>query len=316
MNVDILLNLNVRRLESDTALRRTVLGASAAATPPPRVHQTRTLEELDCTAREIAMRGTDGVVLAGGDGSHMAGVTALSRAFGDVLPPVGIAPCGTVCTVARNFGSKGTARQWTERLVHAACSGAFSLKEKSTLRVRDDNGGQRVGFIFGAGLVASFFDQYYGSSRRGLGAAAIIASRVYAGSLVGSRLAKGVLSPMGCTLCVDDTPHAMRRWSLVLASVVRDVGLHFIVTYRAGERTDRFHVVASGLPPRALGPQVVRVLAGRPLGGEPRIDTLARSLRVRFDEERGSAYVLDGDVFRAGEACVECGPRLPLLVPV
>jgi hypothetical protein len=57
-----------------------------------------------------------------------------------------------------------------------------------------------------------------------------------------------------------------------------------------------------------------RVLAGLPLQGEPRVDLLARSLRLGFESPSG-AYVLDGEVFWAHEARVEGGPILSLLVP-
>jgi hypothetical protein len=57
-----------------------------------------------------------------------------------------------------------------------------------------------------------------------------------------------------------------------------------------------------------------RVLAGRPLRGEPRVDTLARSLAVRFDDA-AAAYILDGDVVPARSATVEAGPNISLLVP-
>src|ERR1019366_7805919 len=100
-----------------------------------------------------------------------------------------------------------------------------------------------------------------------------------------------------------------RGWSLVLASVVRDVGLHLLVPYRAGEELERFHLVASGLAVRALAEQLPRVLVGRPLVGEPRIDSLARSLRIAFEGVDGG-YVLDGDVFWARAATVEAGPVL------
>src|SRR5215472_16871175 len=104
MTVDIVVNTNASRLGSDTPERRALLEAAEGTGGGARVHQTRDLTELDWVARNLASRGTDGVVLAGGDGSHMAGVTALCRAFGDVLPPIALAPCGNVCTVARNFG--------------------------------------------------------------------------------------------------------------------------------------------------------------------------------------------------------------------
>jgi diacylglycerol kinase family enzyme len=316
MTVDIIVNNNAGRLRSDTMLRRALLGAAAADRAHARIHQTSSLQALDCVADEIAMRGTDAVVLAGGDGSHMAGVTALSRAFNHALPPVALAPCGTVGTVARNFGTRGTARTWNETLVRAACTGAFRIIHKPTLRICDDHGGKRVGFIFGAGLVARFFDHYYSSSGQGLGAAANIVSRVFVGSFLGWPLAQRILTPTGCSISVDDSPPQGPAWTLVIASVVRDVGLHLLVTYRAGEKEGQFHVVASGLPARSLGPQLLRVLAGRPLEGEPQVDGLARSLRVRFDAEDGAAYVLDGDVFRAREARLESGPRLPLIVPL
>jgi hypothetical protein len=67
------------------------------------------------------------------------------------------------------------------------------------------------------------------------------------------------------------------------------------------------------LLPGALGPQMPRVLSGRPLRGEPRVDALAASLRIDFDQEDGG-YVLDGDVLRCRWASVQPGPALSLLV--
>jgi diacylglycerol kinase (ATP) len=312
MPVDVIVNRNAHRLATDATLRRTLL--EAAARGGARVHETQTLHELERTAGEIAALGTDGVVLAGGDGSHMAGVSALSRAFSGALPPTAFAPCGTVGTVARNFGARGAARAWTERIVHAACNGTAHVERRATLRVCDDTGSEQIGFIFGAGLVAGFFDVYDGSPRRGRATAAHIAARVFAGSFVGSSLARRVLDPALCAISVDAVLQTGREWSLILASVVRDVGLHLLAAYRAGSAPGRFHVVASGLPPHALARQMPRVLAGRPLRGEPRVDALASSLRICFAAPP-SRYVLDGDVFCAREAHVETGPELPLLMP-
>jgi hypothetical protein len=47
--------------------------------------------------------------------------------------------------------------------------------------------------------------------------------------------------------------------------------------------------------------------------GEPRLDALATSLRIVFDEP--TAYVLDGDVLRAQDVRVQTGPALRLIVP-
>jgi diacylglycerol kinase (ATP) len=312
MTVHVIVNRNAHQLTTDTGLYRAL--RTAATRGGARVHETRTLLDLERVARVIAANATEGVVLAGGDGSHMEGLSALSRAYVGPLPPVALAPCGMVCTVARNLGMRGSPQAWTERLVLAVCRGVARTESQVTLRVVDDTGGKRVGFIFGAGLVARFFDIYYGAPRRGLAAAARIAARVFAGSLFDSSFARRVLEPTPCVISIDGEPHTGKTWSLLLASVVRNVGLHLLATYRAGEARDRFHVIASGLPPRALGPQLPRVLAGRPLRGQPRIDVLTRSLHLTHRAPLG-AYVLDGDVFHAREAHVETGPLLRLLLP-
>ncbi len=309
---DVVVNRNASRLADVGGLRRAIV--DAADQGHAHVHETRSMEDLEAAARTIAARGTAGVVLAGGDGSCMAGITALARAFeGRPLPPIAFAPGGTVCTVARNFGLRGRAAPSAERLVRAVCSGTARTVRRPTLRVLDDGGGDRVGFIFGAGLVLRFFDAYYGGPKQGLVPAATLVARIFAGSLTGAPFARHVLGPTRCCLRVDGEAHPAREWSLVLASVVRDVGLHMLVPYRAGEEHDRFHVVASGLSARALGAQLPRAVTGRPLLGEPRLDALARSLRVGFEEGEGGGYVLDGDVFRARAAKVEAGPVLSVL---
>jgi diacylglycerol kinase (ATP) len=308
---DVLINRQAKRLVAqEGGLRRLI--AETAMQSGARVHETRTLEELQEVAQGIAARGTGGVVLAGGDGSYMAGLSALARAHGNrALPPIAFAPGGTVCTVARNLDMTGGARSYARRIVRAVCRGTAHTEPRPTLRVRDDRGGDHVGFIFGAGLVVRFFDAYYAAPRQGIATAARIVARIFAGSLTGSAYAERVLGPTRASLRIDGQSHAAKEWSLVLASTLRDVGLHLRVPYRAGEELERFHVVASGLSPRALGAQLPRALAGRPLSGEPRVDALVRDLRLAFGSEGG--YVLDGDVFPARAVTVEAGPVLSLL---
>jgi diacylglycerol kinase family enzyme len=275
-----------------------------------RVHDPPDLAALDGAARAIADRGSDAVVFAGGDGTFMRGLSALARAFGDApLPTIGFAPAGTVGTIARNLGLRGAGSGL--RVLRAACRGAPAETSCPTLRIRDDHGGDVVGFIFGTGMVARFFDVYDAARRPGLTTAAGIALRVFVGSFVGGRLAKRILSPTGCRVSVDGVGRVGDAWSLVVASVLRDLGLHFLVTYRAGRDEARFHVVGSGLPPSRLGPQVTRVIAGRPLVGEPQIDELARSVRIDFAPAPG-AYVVDGDVMTARSVVIEMGPCLRL----
>jgi diacylglycerol kinase family enzyme len=311
MPIDVIVNRNARRLRDGSSLREAV--GRAAIREGARLHETADLGALERVAQALARDGTDGVVLLGGDGSYMAGVSALARAMGAALPPVGLGPGGTVGTIARNLGTGENGRAGTEKLLRAACSGAFRVERRGTLRLATPGAEDCVGFIFGAGLVARFFDEYYATTDPGLGTAARIAGRVFAGSFVGSPLARRVLDKARCTLEVDGLVQDGRGWSLVLASVVRDVGLHVLATYRAGEALDRFHVVASSLSPQALGMQAPRVVMGRPMGGDGKVDALAASLRVRFDEP--ASFVLDGELLRGQELALTAGPVLQLIVP-
>ena len=315
-DVDVVVNPYAGNVRPGTAWRRRILDEAASC--GARLHEPTNLEQLDQLARDFASRESKTPVLfVGGDGTFMRGLSALARAFGDApLPVLGLVPAGTVGTVARNFGLRGAG--CARRVIRTACSksvGATSglrTDPHLTLRVCDDSGSAYIGFIFGAGLVGRFFDVYQRAPRRGLLTAATIAARVFAGSFVRSTFANQVLAPIRGSIDVDGNAHGGQAWSLIVASVVRDLGLHFLVTYRAAD-ANRFHVVASGLPPRLLGPQMPRVLRGRPLRGEPLVDTLARSLIVRFAER--DAYVLDGDVIRAQSVTVEAGPVVHLIRP-
>ena len=323
----VVVNRNARRLRAGGRL----LGELCRRRPGVEVVETRSPADLDAAMAAVRAR-VDGdptgaraaIVLAGGDGSYMAGLGALVGAFGDrPLPPIALAPGGTVSIVARNWGMRGDPVRYASGLLDAIASGAARATRRPTLRVRDDAsaadahvggervGRERVGFIFGAGLVARFFDVYEARGAGGNAAAARIVARVFAGSFVGSRFARSVLEPSACGVSVDGAPAPFDRVSLLCASVVRHLGLGMRLTPRAGEALDRFHVVGTPLGPRALGPQMPLVLAARPLLG-PRVDALASELRLRFPGGAG-AYVLDGDLFHAGAVTVTAGPAIDVL---
>ena len=307
MRIDVIVNATARRHAAHPRLLRRIreLGEGRAS-----VHATQSFADLDAAVQAIASRGSDLVLLSGGDGTFMAGVTAIARAFGEAsMPRIGLVPGGTVAPVARNFGTVGQPDAVLARLLRAP----DRLREvaRPTLRVRGETGGreeERIGFIFGTGLVASFFDVYYEGGARGYAGAARIVARIFAESFWGGPLARRVLDPMPCTIEVEGKPLAPSAWSLVCAAVVRDLGIHMRVTYRAGEDHERPHLVASPLSSRALGPRAPLVLAGKRIGGRGHFDDLARDFVVRFPQV--GPYVLDGDVLHAERVRVSAGPVL------
>ena len=250
----------------------------------------------------------------------MAGVTELARAFGeDRLPAIGLLPGGTVATVARNWGMRGDPAE----LLSRALDTEIKTTPRPSLRVRGTRASgveERLGFIFGTGLVASFFELYYRDGARGNGAAARLVARIFVESFYGGPVAKKVLTPLPCRLTVDGNALAPNAWSLLCASVVRDLGIHMLVTYRAGEDPERVHLVDSALPPGKLGKRAPRVHAGKRIGGANHIDDLIRVFTVSYEqhpptngaggEPREGPYVLDGDMLHAASVDVSPGPTL------
>lgn len=312
MRIDVIVNMNARlyrqRLSYVQTLERACQGAAS-------LHLTQSLDDLQSLSQSLASRGTDYVFLSGGDGSFMAGVTALARAFGDEhIPRVALLPGGTVATVARNWGYVGRPETCLKKLLRRR--GQLRTIRRPTLRVVSSHGGaeqSRIGFIFGTGLVAKFFDVYYREGAHGYPGAARIVARIFAESFVGGAYARRVLEPLECSLDVDGTPLPQQAWSLICAAVIPDLGIHMRVTYRAGEDHARPHLVASSLPPHRLGPRAPLVLAGKCIGGEGHFDNLVNRFCIRFPG--AGPFVLDGDILHAEEVRVSAGPPLDVVEP-
>jgi diacylglycerol kinase family enzyme len=311
-SVHLVINRRARRLCDSTSPLLATLNDEARRSKLV-VHETFQPHELDALARDILATKPRAVVLAGGDGAYTAGVTALVRASGaSPLPPIAFAPGGTVSTTARNWGMRGDLAPYATRLLRAIAEDTARADERASLRVTDDDA-ERIGFIWGAGLVARFFDAYYAQPRAGYAAAAVIVARIFVGSPFGGKLARRVLTPVPCEVSIDGVVQSARGYSLMVASVVRNLGLHMHVLHRAGEDPERLHFVASPLGAPLLGPQMPLVLLGKRLHGRGHVDALTREARVRFAER--DTYVLDGDVHTTREVTVRAGPRLVLLAP-
>lgn len=318
MRIDVVVNPAARRYERSPPL---VDQLREAARGRAVFHATRDLRELDEVCAEAAAAGSELVVLTGGDGSLMAGTTAVVRAFGDRPPRIGFLPAGTAAVVSKNWGIRGEPVALLSRIL--ARGRDLRAEPKPTLRVRSEGPAgaeERVGFIFGTGLVAKFFDLYYEDGARGNAGAARLVARIFVESFVGGAFARRVLDPLECSIEVEGRKLRPDAFSLVCAAVVRDLGLHMLVTHRAAEDPRRPHLVVNALPSRRLGWRMPLVLAGRPIGGEDAFDGLAESFVVRFGEgdsgrAREGPFVLDGDIFRASAVHVSGGPVLEVVKP-
>lgn len=307
----IIANANARRVRDDRAL---LPALAQLAQRHARLEVTRSLGELHrlCARFVDEHTGADGgwapLVLVGGDGTHMAGVSALVEASGSasLRIPVALASGGTVCTTARLWGSTGSAVRDVERALLPR-----ALIARPSLRVHDDHGQKHTGFIWGTGLVARFFTAYDKTDGGALSAASL-ALRITASAFRDGPLARSILSPMPLRICVDGEPLDGDAFSLAVCAVHESVGLGIKVTYRAHEDPARIHLVAS----RGTVPQLARAAHRTLLGarlGEHTHDLLAKHIEVELLEQPHGAYVMDGDTFYASRLTLSPGPLLHIV---
>lgn len=305
MRAHVIVNTRAARFARDPRLLDDVRRVTDGCT----VHPTSSLESLDAACVRIAAQNPPLVILCGGDGTAMAGTTSLLDAFGDrPLPPVAFASGGNSCTIARNWGGlHGDPRRHLSELLARARTDALRVVTRPTLRVHADDR-TRTGFIFGTGLVASFFEAFYEKGGGGYAEASRMIAQIVAGSFVGGSLARRVLAPMPCSLRIDGVPHPGSAFTLIVSSVVRNLGLRLHVTHRAAEDPMRPHLVASSLGIVDCGLQYGRVLRGRPLLHPRTVDQVVS--RFEVDLLRLGSYVLDGDLLSTRRVAVEAGPGL------
>ena len=248
------------------------------------------------------------VALCGGDGAGMFGLSALRALGGEAtMPRVSLLPAGTVNTVARSLGVRGGPEAALRSLVRRLDAGLpLRTHAHATLAANE-----QVGFIFGAGLVSSFFALYNDNAAAGRLWAAAQIGRIFVGSFVGASFARRIMAPVPARLTVDGVPHPLDRVTLLLASTLVDVGLGLKVTYRAAESTGGFHIVGTDLPAGRLGPQLPRVLLGRPLQAARLLDAVAHEVVLELPP--GASYLLDGELFRAESIRLRPGPRVLLV---
>ena len=270
---------------------------------------TQDVDELSSVAADLVSRWQREplapVLLVGGDGTHMSGVTAFHAAFGGNPPPFALVAGGTVCTTARVWGSSGRADKDVRRALRSS-----KRAPMPTLRITDDRT-ENLGFIFGTGLVARFFE-VYDDRGGGLPVAAKLSAELFVSALRGSALSQHVLGLQPIGLSIDGVAEAAHSFSVVVSCVHETVGMGVRVTYRARQDDTRFHVVASAESPTGLAKNFPRTFVGLPLVGRGNVDALCKEAVLTFDGP--STYIIDGDSRTTRVVRLATGPMLQRVV--
>ncbi len=269
------------------------------------------LDQLEHAVRQFQQRGVDVVAINGGDGTAHVALGALYRAYGDQLPRIALLRGGTMNTVASGLGIRGDPEKLLGRLV-----GRYHAEEplrvvSRNLLVVDD---EKVGFLFGNGLLSNFLELYYEGSEPTPSKAGLLLARAVGSALVGGALVRRLTRPVRCRVVVDGTEWPSLPWMTMAAGTVDDIGLRFRPFYKAPEYPGTLHAVGLGCTALQLVPQLIRIRRGRPTSHPKIVEQLGRELILEAAEPL--PYMIDGDFYRGGQRiCVRVGPRVELVLP-
>jgi len=267
--------------------------------------------DVDALCARVIGDGAQRVGIIGGDGTSASVITGLWRAStaqDRPMPQVALLRGGTMNTVAN---AVGVARGAPERLLSrlSATGGVSRKRECDTIEIDG-----RLGFLLSTGVMYGFLSEYYTRGSTGVTAAARLLARSVGSTLLGRSTSQRVLQSYEATLQLDGHAEPRKRYVLVGAGTIEEVGLGFRLFPRAHDARG-MHVVGYHGGERALALAMPALSRGRCVGRSDVVEKLCERLVI---ETRGSSlgYSLDGDLYQSdGDLVVQLGPRLKLLLP-
>jgi diacylglycerol kinase family enzyme len=280
-----------------------------------KVAQPQSREDLVEQARRFRDEGVDIVAVNGGDGTLHVVLTAFLEAYGDTpLPPVAILRGGTMNTIARGLGVRGTPESLLSALLlRYHTDQPMPWTERSILRIE---GGEKpeYGFLFGNGLLGNFLREHYAAPNPSPFTAALLLTRAVCSAAVNGPLIQRLSAPTECEVEVDGGRWPAQRFLTVTMGTVDDIGFGFRPFYEALRHPGRMH--ALGFACDALG--VVKCLPRIRLAQPIRSPDVYSAVpeRVVLRSPAPMPFMVDGDFHPAGQTLtVTVGPRIRFLLP-
>ena len=238
------------------------------------------------------------LVVDGGDGTLHRVLTGVCHAWGDApWPQFAILRSGTMNIVAASIGARGRPDQALRRLVHALREGhSLDKTRRWALRVDD-----RLGFIFGNGIVARYLEVHYEGGGSPLNAARLLGLGALS-ALVGGPLSRRLTRPWHGELVLDGASYGRRDWTAVAIGTVEQIGLGFRPFPDVATHPGKAQVVQVGAGVGTLAMDLHNILLGRHLQRPGNRTTLANTIELHGRD--GLDYMLDGDFYRGAPTVV------------
>jgi diacylglycerol kinase family enzyme len=271
------------------------------------VVETANLEALDTTLHQFRERGFQVLAVSGGDGSLCH---AISRAVGvwgeDHLPTFVALRGGTINNVARTVGGPVRPEAFLGKVMSSyRARRTFVTMDRPLLRVN----GEIYGSIVGAGLITHFLEEYYEGRDPGPMSAAGMLLHCGISWIGGGEYIRRIVPTLAGKAECDGDALPYDKFTLVLASSVKHIGLGVQPFYLSGRKRGYFHVLAGQPTPGQLLSRLARFRRGLPADLDTLYDNIARRFRIEFAEPQ--SFTVDGELFPSVRVLdIEAGPAV------
>ncbi len=264
-----------------------------------------------CTVFE---RGYRYLAINGGDGTNHQVLTAFGEvSSGRALPRVSLLRGGTMNNVTDSLGIRGTPMSILGQLCASVASGSEpKLTRRSLLRVEDGEE-ERLGFIFGTGLMANFLKTYYAEGQTSPLTAAWMAAKLCASVAVQGPLFDKLSDKEHHTLQADGELWLDKDLFCLMCATTEQIGLGLSPFTSAGRHPDRFCALAIEGPMLSIVTALPAIWRAAPMTMRGFEERLAQRLDVQLP--RKFDYSIDGDLYVAERICLSMGPVLELYIP-
>jgi len=283
------------------------------------VRETKSSLEVSEVAREYLKRGIKLLGINGGDGTYHQVVSKFISVYKEkALPTILHMRGGTMNTIANSFGVlRGSAEKVLRDIVEKYRNNDnIRSVEREILKISGTPGSgpaeEQYGFMFGAGAATKFLAAYYEGEKTGPWKALKMIAKAISSAILRTEYMKNFLEPVDATLSVDDQELALKKFTLIYASTIKDVGLGFKVTYRAGEKPGYFHCVAGTLRGWDIISNIPTVYRGLPTHIKTIHDDIHKKITVEGPDEL--SYTIDGELYKTDSPItVSLGPKLKMI---
>lgn len=265
-------------------------------------------------ARKVLERGYRYLAINGGDGTNHQVLTAFGEVSeGRSLPRISLLRGGTMNNVTDSLKIRGTPMSILGQLCATVASGSQpKLTRRAMLRVADGEA-ERLGFIFGTGLMANFLKAYYASGETSPRTAAWMAAKVCASVAMKGAIYRQLSNKENHTIHIDNELWIEKHLFSLMCATTEEVGLGLSPFTNAGRNPDRFCALAIEGPLLSIVAALPAIWCASPMTMRGFEERLPQQLTVQLP--RKFDYSIDGDLYVAERICLSMGPVLALYIP-